>query len=67
MTTKHLDPQQQKTAIGALAALQRAGQRARLIAGQTDTDLIISNAGTIQRIHVDENEERRLLKLLAKP
>lgn len=59
-------PQQQKTAIDALAALQRAGQRARLITVQTDTDLIISNDGTIQRIHVDAKEERRLLKLLAK-
>lgn len=67
MTMNPPDPQLQPPAIGALAALQRAGQRTRLLALQTETDLIVSNEGNIQRIHIDAQEQCRLLKLLAKP
>ena len=35
---------------GALAALQRAAQRARLVAQQTGTDLIVVRAGQVVRV-----------------
>jgi hypothetical protein len=35
---------------GALAALRRAAQRARMVAAQTGTDLIVHRAGAIVRV-----------------
>ncbi len=41
----------------AMAAIQRAAQRARQVARQTHTSIVISRAGKIERIALDEVRE----------
>ncbi len=40
--------------IGALAALRRAAQRARLIAQETGTDLIVVRSGQVVRVRPEQ-------------
>lgn len=50
MNTKPLDQARNADLRGSWLALQRAAQRARELAAQTGTDLIVSRGGAIDHI-----------------
>ncbi|MBN6739302.1 hypothetical protein JKG47_01850 [Acidithiobacillus sp. MC6.1] len=50
MTTKTIDQATSADLRGSLAALQRAAQRARELAAQTGTELVVGKNGIIERI-----------------
>lgn len=50
MNTKAINQAHNADLRGSWQALQRAAQRARELAAQTDTELIVSRGGAIERI-----------------
>lgn len=50
MNTKSIDQAKNDDLRGSWQALQRAAQRARALAAQTGTELIVGRAGCIERI-----------------
>lgn len=50
MNTKSIDQAKNSDLRGSWQALQRAAQRARALAAQTGTELIVGRAGGIERI-----------------
>lgn len=50
MTTKSIDEAKNADLRGSFPALQRAARRARELAAQTGTELIVSRGGVIERI-----------------
>ncbi|MFA7605287.1 MAG: hypothetical protein WCY08_01740 [Rhodocyclaceae bacterium] len=50
MNSKTIEQANTADLRGALAALQRAAQRARELAAQTGTELVVSRNGVIERI-----------------
>ncbi|MCE5360427.1 hypothetical protein [Candidatus Igneacidithiobacillus taiwanensis] len=62
MTTKTIDQAKTADLRGSWPALQRAAQRARELAVQTGTELIISRAGVMERIKPDTNPSSQPLQ-----
>ncbi|WP_310568168.1 hypothetical protein [Hydrogenophaga sp.] len=60
MNTKALDQANNADLRGSWHAIQRAAQRARELAAQTGTDLIVSRGGAIERLRPQPAPSPRL-------
>lgn len=60
MNTKTIDQATNADLRGSWHAIQRAAQRARVLAAQTGTELIVSRGGVIERIRPQPALSHRL-------